>query len=139
MRRAPPWRGSGGFDPWTPAEGDTAGREDGATEPGLEGAVVVDVTVIEQGRVNTRPVPISKAEFQEHVAGPGVGLRVGPGRDVCGTRARVEPAGDAGLVDVDGGDVSGPLAAARTPQAGRGSTEARGRLSSCARCCLHPS
>ena len=42
-------------------------RAEPATEPGLEGAVVLDVVVLEPGRVRTRPVPITKAEFRENV------------------------------------------------------------------------
>ncbi|MFY0582045.1 hypothetical protein ACN28S_54155 [Cystobacter fuscus] len=47
-------------------ENDTA-RAGPATEPGLEGIPVLDVVVVAPGRVRTRPIPITKAEFREHV------------------------------------------------------------------------
>lgn len=49
-----------------------------ATEPGIEGAVVLDVVVLEPGRVRTQPVPINKAEFRENVE------RLARGRQVQG-------------------------------------------------------
>lgn len=47
---------------------EDADRTGQAKEPGLEDAPVLDVVVLEPGRVRTRPVPITKAEFREDVA-----------------------------------------------------------------------
>lgn len=54
---------------------DAASGHEAATEPGLEGSIVLDVTIVEPGRVATRPVPISKAEFKEEVARLARGLQ----------------------------------------------------------------
>lgn len=52
---------------WVEAPEDGKARAGPVTEPGLEGAVVLDVVVLEPGRVRTRPVPITNAEFRENV------------------------------------------------------------------------
>ncbi|HYO58857.1 hypothetical protein [Archangium sp.] len=48
-------------------------------EPELEDRVVLDVVVLEPGRVGTRPVPITQAEFREHVARLARGRQVHAG------------------------------------------------------------
>ncbi|HYO73727.1 MAG TPA: hypothetical protein VEU33_47450, partial [Archangium sp.] len=50
-----------------------APQEEGppASDAGLSGAVVYEVTVVEPGRGTTRPVPVSRADFQRalrHIA-----------------------------------------------------------------------
>jgi hypothetical protein len=44
-----------------------APREAPASEPGLEGAVVYEVVVLEPGRGTTRPVPVARVDFQRAV------------------------------------------------------------------------
>ncbi len=44
-----------------------APRQAPASEPGLEGAVVYEVGVLEPGRGTTRPVPVARADFQRAV------------------------------------------------------------------------
>jgi hypothetical protein len=71
---------------WRDAPEDDAARAWPATEPGLEGEPVVDVVVLELGRVRTRPVPITKAEFREDVE------RLAHGRQVQGSPQEVAAA-----------------------------------------------
>lgn len=52
---------------WPEVPEDDAARAGPATEPGLEGIPVLDVVVVAPGRVRTRPIPITQAEFREHV------------------------------------------------------------------------
>ncbi|HEX5750740.1 MAG TPA: hypothetical protein VFZ09_31230 [Archangium sp.] len=52
---------------WAEASEEAEARPGPATEPGLEGAVVLDVVVLAPGKVRTRPVPITHAEFRENV------------------------------------------------------------------------
>jgi hypothetical protein len=54
------------FDSWDSPEDEWA-QEGLAVEPGLEDRAVLDVVVLESGRVRARPVPITQAEFREHV------------------------------------------------------------------------
>ncbi len=42
-------------------------RQGPVSEPGLEGAVVYEVVVLEPGRGTTRPVPVARADFQRAV------------------------------------------------------------------------
>ncbi|HZH14927.1 MAG TPA: hypothetical protein VE057_11290 [Archangium sp.] len=44
-----------------------APRESPTSEPGLEGAVVYEVVVLEPGRGTTRPVPVAQVDFQRAV------------------------------------------------------------------------
>ncbi|WP_199243277.1 hypothetical protein [Vitiosangium sp. GDMCC 1.1324] len=58
------------------APDDDTARAGPATERGLEGAPVFDVVVLDPGRVRTRPVPTTKAEFRERVERLARGLRL---------------------------------------------------------------
>ncbi len=76
-----PMAGMGGVRnrTWEAAPEDDEARGASATEPGLEGAVVLDVVVLEPGKVRTRPVPITKAEFRENVERLARGRRLQDG------------------------------------------------------------
>ncbi|QRN98222.1 hypothetical protein JRI60_03895 [Archangium violaceum] len=78
--------GGGRNRSWREAPEDDVARAGPATEPGLEGAPVLDVVVLEPTRVRTRPVPINKAEFREDVA------RLAHGRQVQGRPQEVAAA-----------------------------------------------
>ena len=60
-------KGAGRSRTWVEVPEADEAQAGPATEPGLEGAVVLDVVVLEPGKVRTRPVPITKAEFRENV------------------------------------------------------------------------